>query len=252
MAMTDENIPLSFGRFLKSLRIQKDIHLDEISRITRIPLDNLIKLEKEDHSRLPSPVHVKGFLRAYAQVVGAEPGDLIRRYLADLAVFQKSAGSDAKQRSRLSFWPRLLISLAVLAAIITVSVYSVSYFKQPKQPPVPAVAPAATALSDPIAAKAPETSRPLAEPTPLAAIKKFMLKVVTVEPTRLKVIIDGQTPREYQLKPEDRLELEAKNHFNLLMDNATGIRLFLNDQPVQISGKAGQTATLQLPLRSRE
>jgi cytoskeleton protein RodZ len=252
MDMTEQNNPLSFGRFLKSLRIQNDIRLDEISRITRISLDNLAKLEREDHCRLPAPVHVKGFLKAYAQVVGAEPNEVIQRYLADRLAFQKSAGSNASLRSWLGFWPRLLIALVVLAVIIAVSVYSVSYSNRAPQSSVSPVSLVPAAPSAQTAAEAPETSRSSAELTPLAAIKKLMLRVVAVEPTRLKVIIDGQTPKEYQLKPEDRLELEAKSHFNLLMDNATGIRLFLNDQPVQLSGKAGQTATIQLPLRSRE
>lgn len=251
MAMTEESNAPSFGRLLKSLRAQKNIQLDEISRITRISLDNLIKLESEDHARLPAPVHVKGFLRAYAQVLWVDPNEIIRRYKEDLAVYQKASDSAAHLRSWLGFWPRLLVAIIVLGGIITVSVYSVSYFNRPPMSELSAVAPVPAASSNPIAPTAGVTQPPLAGPTPLTESKKLMLRVVAVEPTHFKVIIDGQTPREYQLKPEDRLELEARNHFNLLLDNATGVQLFLNDQPVQIGGRAGQPATILLPLKSR-
>jgi transcriptional regulator with XRE-family HTH domain len=248
--MSDPNSAPSYGRLLKSLRIQKNIPFSEICRITRISLDNLVKLESEDHGRLPAPVHVKGFLKAYAQVLGVDPNSVIQRYLEDLAVYRKSTASDARLRSWLGFWPRLGVALAALAAIIAASIYGVSFFDRPIQPAATAVAPAPAQPPIPATgANAPEVKAPVAEAPPLEAAKKLMLRVIAVEPTRLKVIIDGQTPREYPLKPEDRLELEAKHHFNLLVDNGTGVRLFLNDEPVPMGGKSGQAATIQLPLR---
>ena len=48
--------------------------------------------------------------------------------------------------------------------------------------------------------------------------------------TWLKVIVDGQNARSYDLKPEDRLELEGTNNFNLMIGDATGLQIFLNEQ----------------------
>ena len=51
---------LSFGRYLKAIRIEKGISLDEVSEETRIRIDTLRLIEKEDHDRLPSEVFVTG------------------------------------------------------------------------------------------------------------------------------------------------------------------------------------------------
>ena len=82
---------------------------------------------------------------------------------------------------------------------------------------------------------------------PEDAAEQLSLHIVAVEKTWLKVIADAEDPREFSLKPGQRLELEAASGFNLLIGNAAGIRLFLNGNPVGVSGKRGQVVTLQLP-----
>jgi hypothetical protein len=73
------------------------------------------------------------------------------------------------------------------------------------------------------------------------------LKVVAVETTWLKVIVDGQRARSYSLKPEERLELEGNNSFNLMIGNASGLNIFLNDRPVKIFGGSDQVVSLKIP-----
>lgn len=80
-----------------------------------------------------------------------------------------------------------------------------------------------------------------------AVAEKLKLQIVAVEDTWLKVIVDAQNPKEYFLKPSDRLELEADSGFNLLIGNATGLELFLNSRPVRVAGGRGQVVTLQIP-----
>jgi hypothetical protein len=77
--------------------------------------------------------------------------------------------------------------------------------------------------------------------------QKLILKVVAVSQTWLKVIVDGQTVRSYHLKPEDRLELEGTKSFNLMIGDATGLQIFLNDRPVKIYGSKGQVVSLKIP-----
>jgi hypothetical protein len=61
------------------------------------------------------------------------------------------------------------------------------------------------------------------------------------------VIVDGQNARSYDLKPEDRLELEGTSDFNLMIGNATGLQIFLNERPVKIFGSSGQVVSLKIP-----
>ena len=68
-----------------------------------------------------------------------------------------------------------------------------------------------------------------------------------MEDTWLKVIVDIDEPSEYTMHPGDRLILRAAEGFNLLVGNATGVRLTLNGKPVPVSGKKGQVVNLQIP-----
>ena len=77
--------------------------------------------------------------------------------------------------------------------------------------------------------------------------EKLKLQVIAVEQTWLKVIVDGQNARSYDLKPEDRLELEGTDNFNLMIGNATGLQIFLNERPVKIFGNSGQVVSLKIP-----
>jgi hypothetical protein len=77
--------------------------------------------------------------------------------------------------------------------------------------------------------------------------EKLLLRVNTIEETWLKIIIDDLISKEYSLYPGDRIELEAGSGYNLLIGNAGGVELYLNDQPVTVPGKSGEVVNLELP-----
>lgn len=55
--------------------------LEDIARVTRIPERSLDRLERGDFESLPADVFVRGFLRSYAQCVGLDADDALRRYI---------------------------------------------------------------------------------------------------------------------------------------------------------------------------
>ena len=77
--------------------------------------------------------------------------------------------------------------------------------------------------------------------------EKLSLQVTALEDTWLKVIIDDKESNEYSLKSGDRIELEAGSGYNLLIGNAAGLEILLNDTPVSVPGKRGQVVTIHLP-----
>jgi hypothetical protein len=85
------------------------------------------------------------------------------------------------------------------------------------------------------------------DPPVKAAPQKWALHVIAVEKTWLKVIMDEKAPAEYHLNSGDQLELEAASGFNLLIGNAGGLKLSLNDKPVLIPGESGEVVTIELP-----
>jgi cytoskeleton protein RodZ len=76
---------------------------------------------------------------------------------------------------------------------------------------------------------------------------KKRLQITAIEKTWLKVNIDKKESREFILNPGDTLEFEASKGYNLLIGNATGVQLTLDDAKVAIPGRQGQVVSLDLP-----
>jgi len=251
----EEKRSAAFGSYLKTVRLEKGIELSTISDQTRISKDTLAALEDEDHSRLPAEVFVKGFIRAYARVVGAD-GDVAIKGFSESC---RQRGDIAPPRTDLTGGPEpargrglLLLGILVLIAIAGIWAWrAMSALTSTEQivAPLPAEPPAASQA-------APEETQPPAAPVPsseaqpseqAAVQSRQRIRIQVIEDTWIKVITDSLTTTEYSLGPGDTLELEADIGFNLLIGNATGIQLTYNGEPVTVPGKSGQVVTLQLP-----
>jgi transcriptional regulator with XRE-family HTH domain len=68
------------GHILREARETKGLTLREVQEKTRISSRFLEALEMGDYDRLPTPTHVRGFLRNYARFLGLDPNPLLERY----------------------------------------------------------------------------------------------------------------------------------------------------------------------------
>jgi cytoskeleton protein RodZ len=68
------------GHILREARETKGLTLREVQEKTRISSRFLEALEMGDYDRLPTPTHVRGFLRNYARFLGLDPDPLLERY----------------------------------------------------------------------------------------------------------------------------------------------------------------------------
>jgi len=71
----------SFGEKLKLEREKRKISLDEISSTTKIGTRMLQALEEDKFGQLPGGIFNKGFVRAYARVVGLDEDQAVADYL---------------------------------------------------------------------------------------------------------------------------------------------------------------------------
>ena len=69
-----------FGHILREARETKGLTLAEVQDQIRINARFLDALERGDYEMLPTPVHVRGFLRNYARFLGLDPRPLVDRY----------------------------------------------------------------------------------------------------------------------------------------------------------------------------
>jgi len=245
--MTSEEIKnISFGRYLKSVRIEKGIDLKKIAEETKISQSILVSLESEDHEKLPGPLFVKGFIQGYAEVVGADAMLAGKNYMISLEKHKKTFVPESELSKRKSvFRYHLTACFSLLACIIALSVCLMSGADDPSIKKIHKQ-PADSAKNQKIFTDAtPHETMP--KKTENLATDILTLAVSAVEKTWLKIIIDDQSPQEYLLEPGDHLELEASTKFNILVGNAVGVKLMFNNKPVKVFGKSGQVVTMQLP-----
>lgn len=82
---------------------------------------------------------------------------------------------------------------------------------------------------------------------PAIRMDGYLLSIHAVKDTWLKVIADDQEAVKYRLKTGDRLDLTAESRFNMLIGDAGGVRLILNDRPIPVNGKSGQIVNIEIP-----
>lgn len=70
----------SLGSYLRTEREQRGLSVAEVAQSTRIPVRVLHQLEGDRRQELPADVFVRGYLRAYARVLGVGDSDLLSRY----------------------------------------------------------------------------------------------------------------------------------------------------------------------------
>ena len=231
---------LSFGEVLKKARVEKNLTIDDIVTETRISKLVLEQIESNEPDDLPEPVFLRGFLKSYAEQVDLDPVHIVEMYKTAFGIEDKppvdvaeTVGQSVYIKNDSSKRPfAIVVFILCLIALIT---FSVMRKKEDLKDDM--------ALKQGVEAGQADASDTQAK----AIVKDFILEVVCVEDTTLKISSDGEKVTEYKMKPEDTLELKAKKEFNILIDNTCGVTLFLNNNPVDIAGKCGQTVNVQLP-----
>lgn len=72
----------TMGQVFKSARERKRISLATAAAKTRIKIQHLEMMERDDFSRMPAPAYARGFIRMYADFLNLESGPLIEEYNA--------------------------------------------------------------------------------------------------------------------------------------------------------------------------
>lgn len=69
-----------FGQHLAQAREAAGLSQEAAARKLRLGSDIVRALEQEDHEKLPAPAYVRGYIRAYAQSLGADAEELVAQY----------------------------------------------------------------------------------------------------------------------------------------------------------------------------
>jgi len=74
------------GQYLRELREQRKMSVEEVSRATRVPVASVERVETDRFDELPGEVFVRGFLKSYARALGVPSDDVLARYTASRRV----------------------------------------------------------------------------------------------------------------------------------------------------------------------
>jgi cytoskeletal protein RodZ len=77
-----ENATPGVGAYLREARESAGLSLRAIAASTKISVPTLEALEREEIARLPGGIFLRAFVRAYAQEVGLDPEEAVRRFVA--------------------------------------------------------------------------------------------------------------------------------------------------------------------------
>lgn len=74
------------GQYLRDLREQRKMSVEEVSRATRVPMASVERIETDRFDELPGEVFVRGFLKSYARALRVPADDVLARYTASRRV----------------------------------------------------------------------------------------------------------------------------------------------------------------------
>ncbi len=115
---------LTLGEKLKKIRSGKRASFSDISKNTMIQAEYLEYLEKGEYSKLPADVYVKGFLKSFAEYLGADAEDLIKSFEKEKSIQKNiSSGNEKfKKKYRISL-SKFYITPKIIYLILTVILF---------------------------------------------------------------------------------------------------------------------------------
>ena len=231
----------SLGHYLKKEREKKNISLRDVSRNTRVREHLLEAIEADRYDLLPSPTFVKGFLQSYAKYVGLDPNEIVLRFQNVMKGPQKEEPSPPpEEKIPQKAKPFSIIGGAVLGGILLILLLIYLTSQGPSTPPIPPTSPEPEVKEG--SAPVP-SSQPLL-PTPDQEEKPVSLQLKAAERTWVRFQIDDQAEKEAMLQPGENLNLRDAKRVHLLVGNAGGLDLTVNEKKLERFGKSREVVTL--------
>lgn len=129
MSMTNiisEDIPIikeKPGAQLAAQRVLRDYSQEYVAGKLHLRVRIIELLEADDYENMPEPVFIKGYLRAYAKLLGVQPDPLLAAFnvlYSDEKKNERTLWQSSRQSNKAEYivrWATILMSLGVLVAV---------------------------------------------------------------------------------------------------------------------------------------
>lgn len=76
---------MALGEKLREARLRKKLTTSEVAAATRMKMQTVEAIEREDFSKMAAPIYCKGFIKLYSEFMGIDPDPLVAEYVAKCA-----------------------------------------------------------------------------------------------------------------------------------------------------------------------
>jgi cytoskeletal protein RodZ len=242
----NEERELTVGQYLRRERERKNISLESVAKVTRIIVQNLEALEKDEFHIFPAPIFARGFLRTYASYLGIDTREVLTRFEDQMKVQLPAKKVEEFPPSEAA---KPLTKYLLILGVIIVGVGLLFALSPKKGPPSPqGLTPSASLEASPSPKiQGQKTAGEVAVKTAPEKKKEYVLKFKSTEMTWLRIQADNQPGVEALLKPGEEAAWKAEEQFKVTVGNAGGVEVFLNGVSQGRLGNSGEVVHLGFP-----
>jgi cytoskeleton protein RodZ len=257
---------MSTGERLRRARLDAGKTLDQVATETKIQLWILEAIERDDFSRIPGGVFIRGYLTAVARAVGLNPSEVLMAYSPELVPRPAppppvSPPPDPNEVTRTPLWQYAVIVAMVLGAVVlwqkmtrtshdiaAAPTSPASVSAPPTTVPSPALPPGPPPATQTAESGATATTGATAPITPaephevdpaVATTAPLIVQVHANEEVWIEADADGER-KAYQLFEQGQeLHLEGQKEIRLLVGDAAAVSYTINGKPGRPLGGNG-------------
>lgn len=255
---------MSVGERLRRGRLDARKTLEQVATETKIQLWILEAIERDDFSRVPGGVFIRGYLTAIACAVGVPPSEVLAAYLPEVLpppapVPVPAPPPDVTDRPATRLWQYVVIAAMVVGAAIlwrnmtrTNSEVATALAPPPSattpsrtpaspSSPAPAdprpVESGVTATTGATSATVPEKPRSADASTTTTA--PFVVQLHANDEVWIEASADGERKAYQLLEQGQELRVEGQKEVRLLVGDAAAVSYTINNRPGRPLGGAG-------------
>lgn len=265
------------GQELAQARNDAQLSIEDVARALQLSARHIAAIERDDYEQLPAATYVRGYLRAYAQLVGIAPERVLDRFnqlpianrrqgLVPPAPATQVSSSDSMVKLGTLAVAGVMLGLAIVwwqgqepaSAPVTPAVPPVAAVPEaaPTPPPEP-IAPPPRAQPEPTpAAPVAAPEKPVERPAPVTPVRETPIIEIDPNAPRARLVLyvtdeswadvrDARGQRLiYETVPAGRVvTLDGVPPLQVFLGNAEGVRVELNGRNYDVSRhKRGQVA----------
>ncbi len=233
---------MDIGTCLRESRERRDIALRHVADVTKLSISTLRHIEQNAFDRLPGGAFTTGYLRAYAETVGVEPGEIVREYLVQYPRI------DERDSSEGTSWRSVRPGRGLVAPVVAILTAAVLHTLIPGPETRPIQATRLKLPQNWLPVGAPGVVDILSDSSPVGGHDEASL-AVDIQPTAtcwVSALADGRVVLSELLRSGDRVRIIAHHDLVLRVGAPEAFAFSINGRRGRALGEAGRPVTVTM------